>query len=232
MTALSYLVIIFGYLALLIFIFGIIYRAWRWNRLPQGFSWGLFPKPTRWVVTSMLWKILAWPTLFKADRLLWVGAFFFHLGLLVLFVGHLGSFIDIAALGEGIGIPKESSYGIGITAGAIVAVAILFYISRRLFIRRSSEISVFADHFWLWVELVLVLGRVSASMFDSADCVEAGQSGQRGLAFIPAHPQPGFWFLAHVLLSEFFIIYAVIGKPIHLIGQLFTQYILVSEEGS
>lgn len=232
MTALSYLVIIFGYLALLLFIFGIIYRAWRWSRLPQGFSWGLFPKPTRWVVTSMLWKILAWPTLFKADRLLWAGALFFHLGLLVLFAGHLGSFIDIASLGERIGIPSESSYVIGITAGTIVAITILFYISRRLFIRRSSEISVFADHFWLWVLLVVVLVGIYSRVFHEVSSDAVRDFALSVVAFNPALPPQNFWFLMHVLLSEFFIIYAVIGKPIHLVGQLFTQYILVSEEGS
>lgn len=180
----------------------------------------------------MLWKILAWPTLFKADKALWVGAFFFHLGLLVLFVGHLGSFIDIAALGEGIGIPKESSYGIGITAGTIVAVALLFYISRRLFIRRSSEISVFSDHFWLWALLVVVLVGIYARMFHAVDSDVVREFALSVVTFRPAIPPQDFWFLLHVLLSEFFIIYAVIGKPIHLVGQLFTQYILVSEEGS
>lgn len=71
MTGLSHLVIIFGYMAILVLILGLAYRIWNWGRLPTGFSWGVFPKPTKWVVTSVIWKAFAWPTLFKGDRLLW-----------------------------------------------------------------------------------------------------------------------------------------------------------------
>ena len=180
----------------------------------------------------MIWKIFAWPTLFKADKGLWIGALLFHIGLLVLFVGHLGVFVDLASFGEGLGIPKEASYTIGVTAGTIMGIAILFYLYRRLFINRASEISTFADHFWLW-SLILVVGvGIYARLFHEVSSDAVREFATSVTTFSPALPPQNFWFLIHTLLSELFIIYAVIGKPIHLVGQLFTQYIIVAEEAS
>ena len=230
MTALSYLIIIFGYLAILIFIFGVGYRIWNWARLPTGFSWGLFPKPTRWTFTSLIWKALAWPTLFKGDKALWIGALLFHLGILLLFLGHLGIFTDIAAFGERVGIPAEVSYTIGIIAGSLVGLAILYYLLRRLFIRRAKEISSFADHFWLWALLVVVGVGLYSRVFHEVSSDVVREFATNLITLSPILPPENLWFLIHALLSELFIIYAVTGKPIHFVGQLFTQYILVAKE--
>lgn len=230
MTFLSYLVVIFGYLALLVFILGIAYRIWGWARLPAGFSWGLFPKPTKWMVTSLIWKAFAWPTLFKADKLLWIGAACFHVGILVLFVGHLGVFTDVASFGERLGIPADASYLIGVVVGIVVGIALVFYVTRRILVTKVREISSFSDHFWLWFLLAVVGVGIYARIFH-----EVSSEAVRGFAtsLITLNtilPPQNLWFLIHTFLSELFIIYSVTGKPIHLVGQLFTQYILVSKE--
>ena len=126
-TLLAYLIIVFGYLAIFIFILGIAYRIWRWGRLPTGFSWGIFPQPTKWTVTSVIWRALAWPTLFRADTLLWIGAMIFHIGLLLLFIGHPHCKVDSSIRigpcdGRGADQPRGrvdcggDSPGLGVTA--------------------------------------------------------------------------------------------------------------------
>lgn len=230
MTFLSYSVIILGYLAILVFILGVAYRAWNWAHLPTGFSWGLFPKPTRWTVTSLIWKAFAWPTLLKADKWLWIGALCFHLGMLVLLLGHLGIFINMASFGESIGIPTEASYTIGVVAGSVAGIVILFYLSRRLLVTKAKEISSFADHFWLWALLVVVGVGIYARVFHEVNSDAVREFAISVLTLRPILPPENGWFLVHTLLSECFIIYAVMGKPIHALGQLFTQYILVSKE--
>jgi len=224
------MVIVFGYIAILAFIVGVAYRIWNWARLPTGFSWGLFPKPTRWTVTSLIWKAFAWPTLLKADKWLWIAALCFHLGMLVLFLGHLGVFVDMASFGEGVGIPAEASYTVGIVAGSIAGIVILFYVFRRLFITRTKEISSFADHFWLWALLVVVGVGIYARVFHEVSSDAVREFAVSVVTLRPILPPENSWFLLHTLLSEFFIIYAVMGKPIHFVGQLFTQYILVTKE--
>ncbi len=230
MTILSYLVVIFGYMALLTFIMGIAYRIWNWKRLPTGFSWGIYPKPTKWTVTSLLWKGLFWPTLFTADKLLWIIAMCFHIGILVLFVGHLGNFVDILSVAEKLGIPSQVAYTVGIYAGTLAAIALLLFIFRRIFASKIQQISSFADHFWLWFLLFVVAVGIYARLFDQVSSEVARQFSLSIITFKPILPPDNFWFLIHILLAEIFIIYSVTGKPIHLVGQWFTQYIIVSEE--
>lgn len=230
MTFLSYLAVIFGYLALLIFILGVAYRVWGWARLPTGFTWGLFPKPTKWLITSLIWKSFLWPTLFKADKLLWIGAACFHVGILLLFVGHMGVFVDTLSFMEKLGIPAETSYTIGVVAGIVVGLALLFYVSRRIIVTKAKEISSFADHFWLWFLIAVVGVGIYARIFHEVSSEAVREFATNLITFNMILPPQNLWFLIHTLLAELFIIYSVIGKPIHLVGQLFTQYILVSEE--
>jgi len=229
-TALSYLIIVFGYLAILIFILGVAYRIWNWAHLPTGFSWGLFPKPTRSTFTSLIWKAFAWPTLLKADKWLWIGALFFHLGMLLLFLGHLGVFADMVAFGESIGMPAEASYRVGVVAGIVVGIVLIFYSLRRVFVTKAQEISSFADYFWLLALLAVVVVGIYARVFHEVSSDAVREFAISVVTLRPILPPENGWFLAHTLLSELFIIYAVMGKPIHFVGQLFTQYILVSKE--
>ncbi len=229
-SVLSYLIIVFGYLAILIFILGIAYRIWSWKRLPTGFSWGIFPQPTKWPVVSVIWRAFAWPNLLRANAILWIGAILFHIGILMLFVGHLGNFIDMLGFTENLGISHDATYQIGVYAGIIAAAAIIFFSIRRMLVAKGKEVSSFSDHFILWFLLVVVVIGIYAREFD-----EVSSDTVRGFAlsvvrFNPVLPPENVWFLVHTLLAELFIIYAVAAKPMHLVGQFFTQYILVSEK--
>ena len=229
MTLLSNLVIIFGYISVSVFILGIAYRIWGWVRLPIGFSWALFPRPTRWTVTSLIWKAFAWPTLLKADKALWIGAALFHLGLVVVFVGHLGLLADIPSLMGRVGIQKETLYTIGVVAGIIIGIVLLFYVLRRVIILRVSEISYFADHFWLWCLFIVIGVGIYARLFHEVDSDAVRQFAISVFVFKPILPPQNLWFLLHSFLAELFIMYSIMGKPIHSVGQLFTQYIVVTE---
>ena len=230
MTALSYLIIALGYLAFFLIIVGIVYRIWSWKHLPRGFSWGLFPKPTKWTTTSLLWRSFAWPTLFEVNKSLWVGAALFHLGILALFVGHTGVFVNTLGFMESIGIPAGTSYTIGVVAGIIVGIALIFYSSRRVFITEARDISSFADHFWLWFLLAVIVTGVYARTFYGVSSDTVREFATSLATFRIVMPPQNLWFLIHTLLAELFLIYAVAGKPIHSIGQLFTQYIIVEKE--
>lgn len=230
MTFLSYIVIVLGYISPLVFILGMAYRIWGWSHLPTGFSWGLFPKPTKWTITSLIWKSFAWPTLFKADKLLWIGAALFHVGILALVIGHTGLFVDTKSFIERMGIPADTSYTIGVVAGMVVGIVLIFYVLRRFIATKAREISSFADHFWLWFLVAVVAVGIYARIFHDVNSDTVREFVTSLMTLNPILPPQNLWFLVHALLAEFFIIYSVAGKPIHAVGQLFTQYILVSEE--
>jgi len=48
----------------------------------------------------------------------------------------------------------------------------------------------------------------------------------------PTLPPQNFWWIMQALLGLTYIIYFVVGKPIHSVEQFFTQSILVADEGT
>ena len=223
---LQYLVIIFGYIAPLVFIFGIAYRIWGWGRLPIGAGRGLFPKPSG-TVTGVIWKGLALPTLFSGDKLFWIAFIAFHLSLFYFMAGHIFIFISPAALG----ISPETvdlTVKVATYAGGIALVAIIYFIFRRIAITRSREISTFGDHFWLWVLLIIIGIAVITRLFNLGENPDVYRAFVASVITLsPSLPPPNLWFLTHALLGLIFLIYFPFGKPIHAIGQFFNQYILV-----
>jgi len=226
---LSYLVIIFGYIAPPVFIVGIIWRIWNYKRYPTGFDWAIQPQPTKSTPANLLWRGFAWPTLFKGDRPLWIGAMLFHISIVVLFVGHLGLFVDMIAFSGKLGISKDGTYIFGIVAGSIAIAALLFFISRRIWLTKARIVSTFADYFWLLFLLAVVIIGLYARVADEASSEIVRDFTINLWTFKPEMPPTHTWFLIHTLMAELFIIYAIIGKPIHLVGQFFTQYIMTSE---
>lgn len=130
---------------------------------------------------------------------------------------------------ERLGISGDASYTIGIAAGIVAAVVLIFFSYRRFFIGKVKEVSSFADHFWLWFLVAVVVIGIYARVFHEASSETVREFAISLLTFRPVVPPENFWFLVHALLGELFIIYSVAGKPMHAVGQFFTQYILATE---
>ena len=226
---LSYLVIIFGYIAPPIFVAGMIWRIWNYKRYPTGFDWAVQPQPTENTFVNVMWRAFAWPTLFKGDRLLWISAMVFHISILVLAMGHLGLFVDMVAFSGKLGISKDATYAFGILSGSTAMIALLIFIARRIWITKVKIVSTFADYFWLIILLAVIVVGLYARIADEASSEVVREFARNLWSFQPEMPPAHTWFLIHTFLAEIFLIYAVVGKPIHLVGQFFTQYIMTSE---
>lgn len=102
---------------------------------------------------------------------LMIGSLSFHLGVLVIFFGHLGGLLTPIALFDAVGISHGAKQILAIIAGGVAGVLAFFGASlllhRRLFdarIRRSSSFSDIAILFLLWLQLVLGLGTIFISL--------------------------------------------------------------------
>ena len=102
---------------------------------------------------------------------LMLGSLSFHLGVLVVFFGHLGGLLTPIALFDAVGISHEAKQLLAIIVGGIAGALAFFGASlllhRRLFdarIRRSSSFSDIAVLFLLWLQLVLGLGTIFVSL--------------------------------------------------------------------
>ena len=222
MTFLSYLVIIFGYIAPLVFILGIGYRIWGWSRLPAGFSWGLFPKPTKSTITGILFgKILALPTLVKSSQEVIILALIMHFAIITSIFLHLELLTSLS---------RETIIDIaGSSAGITGVILVGYFLLRRVFAQETREISAFADYFWLSILLLTVIIGTYLRVGDIVQPSAYRTFTSSIITFNPTLPPQNPWFLVHAFCGEIYLIYIVSGKMMHSIGWLFTQYILVKE---
>lgn len=102
---------------------------------------------------------------------LWIGSLSFHLGVLVIFFGHLGGLLTPIALFDALGISHGAKQILAIAVGGVAGVAAFFGASlllhRRLFdarIRRGSSFSDIAILILLWLQLALGLATIFVSL--------------------------------------------------------------------
>ncbi|WP_164115937.1 respiratory nitrate reductase subunit gamma [Sphingorhabdus sp. Alg239-R122] len=102
---------------------------------------------------------------------LMVGSLCFHLGVLIIFFGHLGGLLTPIELFDAMGISHGVKQTLAIVVGGIAGIFAFFgatlLLHRRLFdprIRRSSSFSDIAILFLLWLQLVLGLATIFVSL--------------------------------------------------------------------
>lgn len=139
---------IYPYIALAVFILGSVIRYDR--------------EPYTWRSGSS--------QLLRRRQLIW-GSVLFHLGVLVVFFGHLIGLLTPIEVFDAIGISHGAKQILAIVAGGIAGLAALIgatmLIHRRLFDARIRSTSTFGDHaviILLWVQLALGLATIPLSM--------------------------------------------------------------------
>ncbi len=125
-------------------------RSYVWKSLPSP-PMTLFPAPAdgkanAWNTAK---EVLVFKSLFRGDRLLWLGAWLFHAVLALILVGHIRVFFNADALLEGLGMSPEQiqamSGSVGGAAGVVILATAVFLLVRRLLIRRVREITAWSD---------------------------------------------------------------------------------------
>lgn len=106
----------------------------------------------------------------RRRQLMW-GSVLFHVGVLVVFFGHLGGLLTPIEIFDALGISHSFKQMLAIVAGGIAGAAALvgatMLIHRRLFDARIRATATFGDHaviILLWIQLVLGLGTIPLSL--------------------------------------------------------------------
>ena len=139
---------IYPYIALAVFILGSVIRYDR--------------EPYTWRSGSS--------QLLRRRQLIW-GSVLFHLGILVVFFGHLIGLLTPIEVFDALGVSHGAKQILAIVLGGIAGLAALIgatmLIHRRLFDARIRSTSTFGDHaviILLWVQLALGLATIPLSM--------------------------------------------------------------------
>ncbi|MEQ1498905.1 MAG: respiratory nitrate reductase subunit gamma [Novosphingobium sp.] len=101
---------------------------------------------------------------------LMIGSVLFHLGVLVIFLGHVGGLLTPIAIWDALGVPHGAKQLLAMVAGGVAgAIAIIgatLLIHRRFFDARVRAASSFSDNLvilLLWVQLALGLATIPVS---------------------------------------------------------------------
>ncbi len=212
----QFLFIFLPYIAVVIFILGILYRFWVWIRIPVPLRIVTTPAPkTRWGVACRLIGDLLWfPTLFKSDKTLWAIGLLFHMSLWIILLRHLRYFLYP--------VPKwvEGIQTLGLYAGYLFPLAVIFLLARRLLIDQVLYISLLGDYFSLFLLLTLSISGILLQVFFRTYVIDIKAWFFGLVHFQPQIPKVHWLFLVHLISFLLLIIYFPFSKLIHSGGLL------------
>lgn len=236
--------VILPYVAVVVFLVGMIWRIRSWKKLPSP-PMTLFPAPpTEGANTANTIKeVLFFPSLFRNDRLLWVLAWGFHVVLALVFLGHFRVFTNVDAVLLTLGMTEDSILAMsgtaGGAAGVLILLAVLGLLIRRISLPRVSEITGAADYLALGlIGVIIVTGdmmRFGSEHFDLAHTREyfAGLAmlmcpfGQTTITDLTGSAAlQNNLFLVHMCLGFLLILLIPFSKILHFGGIFFTHQLI------
>ena len=152
MQALYYFILVpMVYFAVAVFIIGTCVRLFNiFKASPHPTTLQIYPEKKSKFLGTLLDSLL-FPTIRRHKPLLWVFLMVFHIGLILLFIGHLELIWDLAIFQI---IPHDPFLGKGYL-GLIMAVCLLFFLFRRM-LSPVKELSVPEDYYLLILLFLIV----------------------------------------------------------------------------
>jgi nitrate reductase gamma subunit len=214
------------YVAVVVFLVGVVYRLLTWQRVPQPALMTLYPNQGHGLL-PLAKEALFFPSLFRGDRTLWLLAWSFHVALAMAFVGHFRAITGLVDRGlAGLGFDSIAIDGLsaiaGGAAGIILLSTVLLLVARRLLLARVREISTVPD----FLALLLLVAVITSGdlMRFGATHVELAQTRTWAASlftFSPVVPAlPGF--VLHLFFAELLILHIAFSKLMHFGGFFFT----------
>lgn len=196
------------------------------------------PSSTLGVIGRMLLEILFFRSLFRntkaeikngpklaygSSKYLWLGAIIFHWSFLIIVLRHLRLFMEP--------IPSfvitlqnlDGFFQIGLPVlfitDALISIALLFLIFRRIFDSKIRYISLASDYFPLFLILSIAVTGILMRYFDKVDIIKIKELAIGLFSFHPEVPAGiGIMFFIHLFLVSVLIAYIPFSKLLHMPG--------------
>lgn len=213
------------YLAVAVFLTGVVVRLLRWRALPQPGLMTVFPTEGAGA-GALLKEALLFPSLYRGDRALWLPAWGFHVMLAVAFAGHIraiSAIIDggFAAMGASPEAIARLSSIIGGAVGVVLLAALLLLLGRRAIVHRVREISSAPDYVGLVLLCAVVLSGNWLRLGGSVSLAETRSWAASLIALSPVVPTTPAVVL-HIFCAEVLVLYIAFSKLMHFGGFFFT----------
>jgi len=206
------------YISAVVFIIGAGYRIWLWGKTPVPLRIVTTPAPkTR---GGVLWRVMGdalwFPSLFKGDKILWLGGILFHAFLWLVILRHLRYFLyPIPGWVEGL-------QTIGLYAGYLIPLPLALLLVRRLVTERNLYISILGDYFALVLLLGITISGVLLLLFFRTYVVDVKDMVLGLVHFDPRVSEPHWLFGLHFFLVMVLLIYFPFSKLMHSGGIFFS----------
>jgi len=215
MNGLTLVFSLYFYIAVDIFLVGMLLKIWKYAATPAPLKIPLTPAPktAAGVGGRMFKEVVFFKSLFRGNKPLWIGAYVFHLALLFVFMKHLRFLFPST--------PAAFDYLVNydLYTGFILLSALAFLFILRLVIDRHFYISVFNDYLLL-VLLIAIASAGLLSRFWEGGGVRADLPAIKefvgGLfTFNPGVVPMNALFLVHFSLVMLLFIYFPFSKMVH-----------------
>jgi nitrate reductase gamma subunit len=160
---------------------------------------------------------------YQSDKLLWAFALMFHWSFLIIFVRHLRFFIDPSPA-----LVRYIEFGDGFfqlavptffVSDALILVALVYLLGRRLLDAQVRYFSLVADYFPLLVILIIAVSGILMRYFTKVDLVGVKELCIGLVTFNPVLPQGiGLPFYVHVFFVSVLFAYFPFSKLMHMGG--------------
>ena len=224
------------YIAVVVLVGGIAYQAYRWRqKSPVPANLSLHPRPESRIgrLGDALLDMFTMKGLFKVNKLLWVGGFVMHLGLLLLIVGHIRVVTDFYFLWDWLswGEAETDTFSAvaGTSAGALFAIPLLYLLFRR-FAGKIKILSTPEDYFVLVLLIgIAITGTHMRLVLDvEQHPMRVFMQGLYKFSWQPVPESSGISFVWHFALVQLLMIYFPFGKLMHTIGSVFNKMVMRS----
>jgi len=247
--------IVIPYVAIVVFLAGMIYRVLLWAGAPVPFRittvcgqqrslpWmrrDPLESPSGGLETfgRMASEVLLFRSLFRntrvgltgaqrvvyqSDKLLWLGALAFHWTFLIIFLRHLRFFLEpiprLVHFIESMDGFFQLTVPVFLLSNAVILLALLYLLGRRLLDSQVRYISLPSDYFALFLLLGVVVSGIFMRYITKVDLVKAKELSIGLVTFRPALPEGiGLPFFIHLFLVSLLFIYFPFSKLVHMGG--------------
>ncbi|MEK7813640.1 MAG: respiratory nitrate reductase subunit gamma [Candidatus Desantisbacteria bacterium] len=211
-----------AYFAIVIFVFGILCKVWKYAIIPNPLKIPLTPAPTNavGVIFRVFLDAAFFKSLFNSNKFIWLGGCAFHLALLVVVASHIRFFIS--PVPELIMLLQTFFQSIGIFIGLLFIAPIGYLFIRRVWVDRIRFVSIFADYFVLILLFFIGLSGITMKYFIRPDLVAVKAFIMGLISFAPESMPTNPIFITHFTLILILLVYFPFSKLIHSFGIFFS----------
>jgi Fe-S oxidoreductase/nitrate reductase gamma subunit len=212
------------YIALIVLVNGLLYRTYNWARTPKPTT-DYKVNPISQTFTKSLFKILKkvfiFPILYRDEKILWIGAWLFHISLLMSIISHYKVFANYMWFWENLNISAEAFANISngfsaLTAGLMVGSLIFLFGRRSINILR--KLSDPEDYIAILFILAIAISGIYVRFIAPVNLLELRRYFVSLVQFNPGYLPTDTSYLIHHTLVLILILYFPLGKLVHTLG--------------